>query len=457
MKPDTRLFYRTLIALAAPVALQNLVASSLNLVDTIMIGQMGETEVAAVGLANQVTFLLNLFLFGIGSGSAIFTAQYWGSRDMANIRRVLGLGLACGLLIASVFTVLCLPVPTRILNLFSDDARVVSLGAAYLSAVAFGFVLMAVSFLFASVLRSIGQARLPLYISAASLLVNTLLNYGLILGHWGLPALGVRGAAIATVIARSLEISLFFLVIYGRRSILAASPRQLFDLSAAFARRFLKTTVPVILNESLWAVGVTLYIVVYARMGTDVVAAINIAATAERLAMVLFFGIANAAAVMLGHRIGAGELDKSQQEARRFVLLGPLIGIASGLILITAAPLILSFYKVADTVRLSARAILLVYGLVMPVRVFNIINIVGVLRSGGDTRFTLLLDTAGVWLIGVPLAFLGGLVWHLPVEQVVILVVVEEFFKVVLGVWRLRSRKWINRLNVATDGDQGSA
>ncbi|MDW7657483.1 MAG: MATE family efflux transporter [Bacillota bacterium] len=443
-----RTFYRSLIAIAAPVALQNLIASSLNMVDTIMIGQLGESQIASVGLANQVTFLLHLFLFGISSGSAIFTAQYWGSRDIANIKRILGLGLLSGIAIAGIFATVGLFIPQFVLGLFSEDPVVVEMGGTYLSIVAFSFVLMAVSFTYASVLRSTGKARLPMYISAFALVMNTALNYVLILGKLGLPALGVRGAAIATLIARLAEVLLILGIVYGRRFMLAARPAELFDLSAVYVRRFMRTTIPVVLNESLWAVGVTLYIVVYARMGTDVVASINIASTVERLAMVLFFGIANATAVMLGNLIGAGELDRAYRYSLRIILFGPLIGVFSGSVLILSAPWILSFYQVSSSVMQASRGILLIYGLVMPARVFNIINIVGILRSGGDTRFTLMLDTVGVWLIGVPLAFIGGLVWGLPVQQVVILIIVEEFFKVILGLRRLRSKKWINRLNV---------
>ena len=302
------------------VALQNLIASSLNMVDTIMIGQLGETQIAAVGLANQVTFLLHLFLFGISSGSAIFTAQYWGSKDIINIKRILGLGLLFGIAIAGFFAAVGLFMPQFVLGLFSEDPVVVDMGSTYLSIVALSFVLMAVSFTYASVLRSTGKARLPMYISAFALVMNTVLNYGLILGKLGLPALGVRGAAIATLIARLVEVLLILGVVYGRRLRLAAKPAELFDLSAVYVGRFLRTTIPVVLNESLWAVGVTLYIVIYARMGTDVVAAINIASTVERLAMVLFFGIANATAVMLGNLIGAGDLYRAYRHALRIIL-----------------------------------------------------------------------------------------------------------------------------------------
>ncbi|NLM77413.1 MAG: MATE family efflux transporter [Ruminococcaceae bacterium] len=450
-----RSFYRSLIAIAAPIAMQNLISALLNMVDTIMIGQLGETEIASVGLANQVTFLLHLFLFGISSGSAIFTAQYWGTRDLANIKRVLGLGLLSACAIATIFLAAGLLLPKQLLSLFSTDETVVVMGSQYLIIIAFSFVMMAVSFTFSSVLRSMGNARLPMYISAFALLFNTALNYVLIFGHFSMPALGVRGAAIATLLARIIEVVLLISVIYGRKLLLAARLREMLSFDLPFCKRYLRTTLPVVLNESLWAVGVTLYTVVYARMGTHVVASINIASTVERLAMVVFFGIANAAAVLVGNRIGADEPAEAYKNAVKLVLLGPLIGVASGMLLILTSPLILSFYQVSPDVTRTASSILVVYGLVMPFRVFNIINMVGVLRSGGDTRFTLMLDITGVWLIGVPLAFIGGLLLRLPVQQVVILIIVEEFYKVFLGIRRLRTRRWINRLNVAEQEQAG--
>ena len=445
LKSD-RVFFKTMIAIGLPIAMQNLIASSLSMVDTIMIGQLGETEIASVGLANQITFLLHLFLFGISSGSAIFTAQYWGNKDLANVKKILGLGLVSAASLAAVFTLLAFFIPVQLLRIFTNDPAVLALGSDYLRIVGFSFILMAVSFTLSSVLRSIGEAKLPMYISAGALLMNTCLNYLLILGHFGFPALGVRGAAIATLISRVAEWMILFGLIYGRRHLLAASIPELLSFNRHYAARFFKTTFPVVLNESLWAVGVTMYIIVYARMGTNNVAAINIASTIERLSMVLFFGLANAAAVMIGNQIGAGDLKKAFSYASRFAFIGPSLGVLTGLMLIFLSPFMLSFYQISDSVFQSARGILLIYGLIMPVRVFNIVNIVGILRSGGDTRFTLMLDTVGVWVIAVPLAFLGGLYLGLPIEKVVLLIVIEEFFKAALGFWRFRSKKWINRL-----------
>lgn len=441
-----RVFYRTLLHIALPIAAQNLVASALNMVDTIMIGRLGELEIAAVGLANQVFFLFMLFLFGVSSGSAIFTAQYWGKRDIASIRKVLGIGLATASLAAVFFSLMAILFPRQVMSFYIQDLEVIELGSAYLRIVGFSYLTTAVTFSYAFILRSTEQAKLPMLLSIIALGLNTLLNWVLIFGLFGMPAMGVQGAAIATVISRGIEMLLMLAIVYGRRLVPAASLKEMTAQTRAFVKRFYRTTLPVILNESLWSLGVTVYAFVYGRIGPGAVAAVNISGTAERLAMVLFFGMANASAVMIGNRIGAGEEDKAYLYGKRFLVLGPMIGIVMGVSLIAFSPLILSLFNITPEVYRAARSILLILGLTMTVRVFNLINCIGVLRSGGDTKFSLLLDITGIWCIGVPIALLFGLWLRFPIHWVVLLVALEEVYKVVLGVRRFVTKRWINNL-----------
>ena len=440
------LFYKTLIALAIPIALQNLVSSSLNMIDTIMIGQLGHKEIAAVGLANQVFFLFNLFLFGINSGAAIFTAQYWGKNDRTNIHRVQGISLVSGLAVTLIFTGLSYAIPETLLRFFTADPNVIALGSGYLKIVAVSYIPTMVSFAYASVLRSTGQVILPLKINGIAILSNTFLNYLLIYGNWGLPRLEVNGAAVATVIARLVETAAILITVYRYNMVPAASWSQLTAFSFSFVKKFFQTTIPVILNESLWAGGVTMYTAVYARMGTEIIAAINISATVERIAMVLFFGMAQACAVMVGHKIGAGDNETAFRYAKRFSLLGPSIGIIITILLMISIPWILSFYQVDKDVLNLTAAIIRIFAMTIPVRIFNLILIVGILRSGGDTRFSLIIDTAGLWLIAVPLVFVSGLVWKFPAHWVYLMTASEECFKFILGIIRLYSKRWIHNL-----------
>jgi len=452
MKPDylfnDRHFFTQMFKLALPITLQNLVLSSLNMVDTIMIGGLGENAIAGVGLANQYYFLLNLLLFGVVSGSSIFTAQYWGSKDIKSIRKVLGICIITGGAGALVFTLAGLLFPAEIMGIFSKDRNVILLAEDYLGIVLFSYVIMAVSFAYSFSLRSTGDVRTPLTVSVIALSTNTILNYLLIYGHFGFPELGVAGAAVATVISRAVELILLLSAVYSRNTVLTASLRELFNQSADFVRQFFRVTLPVILNESIWGLGMTLYAVAYARMGTDVFASTNISGTVEKIVWVVFMGVGNACAVMIGNRIGSGDEKEVFLYAKRFAILGPAAAIAIGAFVIAVSPWVLTPYKVSPAVLDYARKNLIVSCMFMWAKVFNYINIVGILRSGGDTTFCLLLDTGGVWLIGIPIVFIGGLVLQLPIYIVYALVQIEEVVKLIIGIPRLVSKRWINNLTI---------
>ena len=439
-------FYSTLLKLAIPIAAQNFVASAVNMVDTVMIGQLGETEIAAVGQANQLFFLFALTLFGVSSGTAIFTAQYWGVRDVKNIRRVLGLGLMTACASALIFTVLAVFFPRQVMMIYSSDPLVIDSGVKYLRIVGLSYIVSAISFSYSSVLRSTEQAKIPMVLSIIALITNVILNYALIFGKMGLPEMGVEGAALATMIARVVEFVLMLIVVYTGKFVPAARLKEMFDWSKAFVIRFYRTAIPVILNESIWALGVSVYSIIYGRIGTDAVAAVNIASTITSVGMVLFQGMGNASGIMIGNQIGAGEEKQAFLYAKRLLTLGPGFAVVMGGLLILSSQMFLGFYQVSEAVNHSAVRILIVFSLLMPIRVFNLINIVGVLRSGGDTKYSLFLDAVGVWIISIPLALVGGLLLHLPVYWVYFLVGSEEVFKFFLGMNRFRSRRWINNL-----------
>lgn len=441
-----REFNKTLIQLALPIALQNLIMTSLNLVDTVMVGQLGEANIAAVALGNQIFFLISLFLFGVSSGSSVFIAQFWGKRDEASIRKVLGLSLICSICVSFLAMIAILLIPEQILSIFSKDPEVIRIGSEYLTTVCFCYIPTSISFCFASTLRSTGQARLPVIASAIALSVNTLLNYILIFGKLGFPVMEAKGAALATVIARLCEMFMILGAVYAMKLPPAASIKELTGFNREFVTHFFRLTVKVILNEVLWSLGVTMYTVAYGRMGTNILAAVNISSAVEKIAFVLFNGIANACAVMVGNKIGEGEEETAFVYAKRLALLGPLLGVVLGLIVFLSSGVLLSIYNVSEEVYRSSVGILSVFGLMMPIKIFNMINIVGILRSGGDATFSLIIDTTGVWFIAVPLVFIGGLVLQLPLLVVYILVNLEEVYKFLLGIKRFLSGKWINNV-----------
>lgn len=444
-----RRFFSTMLQLAVPITIQQLVSSSTNLLDVLMIGQLGETAIAALGLSNQVFFLLSLFLFGISSGSAIFTAQYWGKGDIKNLRKVMGIGLTMAFLVALFYTLVSQIIPKTILGLYTNDQAVIELGSQYLKIVGLGYIFTAISFTYMSVLRSTQNVRLPMIVTLVALTTNIFLNYCLIFGNLGFPEMGVRGAALGTFIARTLEFILIIFFSYRFRTAAAAKLAEL-KYNFSFFKQVLWTSMPAAINEVLWSLGITTYYAVYAHIGTDAVAAVNITATIENMSFVFFIGAANACAIMIGNQIGAGNEKNAFSYGSRFLAISFAMSILLGLIVLILRPFILSFYNIGLSSYEFAWKILLIYSFTMWIRTTNLILFIGILRSGGDTRYALKVEMSSVWLVGVPAALIGGFVLNLPVYYVYAMVLSEEIVKLLIVIPRFRSRKWVHNLTSIT-------
>lgn len=440
-------FYRTMIAIALPITLQNLIASSVNMLDTLMITSLGEKNLAAVGLANQVFFFYGVTIFGIATGSSIFIAQFWGKRDTTNIRKVLGLSLSVGSVIGIIFTLAALFIPEEIMQIFSSDREVIRLGVEYLRIVAFTYILTGFSFSYAVASRSIGQAKMPMVVSIVSFVTNGLFNYLLIFGKFGFSELGIRGAAYGTLIARVVELALILYSIYSTDGPLAGSIREMTCWNKSFVKRYFKTTYPVILNEALWALGTVLYSIAYAKIGTEAAAAVQILNTVQNLFMVMTRGLGNACTVMVGNKIGAGEEELAIEYANKYLIISAMLGLGLGIILFFTSDLILKIFRnLTPELYYISKKLLTVFSIFFFIKAFNGTMIVGVLRGGGDTKFSMLLEMGAVWFVGVPLAFLGSLVFKLPVYYVMALVYIEEIVKAIIGMFRIISKKWVTNV-----------
>lgn len=441
-----REYFNNVFRIAWPIALQQLAFAGLNMLGVVFVGQKGETSVAAVGLAGQIAFLLNLIHFGVISGAAMFTAQFWGKKDIKNLRRVLGLCLILALSASLTLLALSQSFPELILGIYSEDEAVIRLGADYIRTFSWTFLFLGVTSSFGMVMRSTGNVKLPTAVSVSALLFSTILSYSLIFGKFGFPELGVRGAAVSAVIARGLECAGLLIVVYANKTPVAASLRELFDFDLPFVGRVIKPMLPVILNELFWSLGITTYNVIYGRMGTESIAAINIVGSIEQLAFTIFIAISHATSVMVGNRIGAGEENEAFLYAGRSIGLGIMGGLMAGLALQSLKSPILSLYNVSPEVLQNAGKLINVVTFFLWVRINNMTIVVGILRAGGDTRFSMFLDGMIIWIIGVPLAALAAFVFHLPVYFVYLCAMSEEMAKWILGVYRWRSRKWINNL-----------
>jgi putative MATE family efflux protein len=441
-----KLFFRSMIAIALPVALQNLIQSGLNMVDTLMIGQLGETEIAAVALSNQLFFLMVLIIFGISSGASVFASQYWGSKDIQGLRESLSFGLILAVATSLIFSTGAVFFPTAILSVYSNDIDVIRTGTQYLRIVGISYPATAVTFSFAASLRSTGRVKLTTAVSAASIFINTGLNFLLIFGAGPFPALGVKGAAIATVIARSTETLVLLLLIYKNRYPSAIQLKNLVNISRNYIQRYFNTSIPVILNEIFWSFGITAINLVFARISTEAMASFSIADTISKLFMIFFFGTSSACAVMVGNRIGAGEEKTAIYYAHTYALLAPFLGLIMGLLLFPLAAILPELFNISTEAKRGVTSILRVLALFMPFKIFNWHMIVGILRSGGDTKFSLYIEAGGIWIVAVPAAALTGLIFHFPLALIYAALSLEELIKFSIGFYRLKSGKWLRKV-----------
>ncbi len=443
---EDRSYYREMVRIGLPVIIQNVIFNSLTVIDNIMIGGMGDTAISAVGIANKLSFVFILFMFGVNSGASVFSAQFWGKGDVAAVRKVLGISLRICLLAAVPFLLVSQFLPRQMMTFFIADERVVAQGAIFLRIIGWSYLLQSISAAYAIQSRGVGRTRPAMYASVAALLLNTVLNYGLIYGRFGLPAMGVAGSATATLVARVVELAILLGIIYGNKYELAASFREMGGVSKDFLRRFLKPVFPVIANEILWAIGVSMYTFFYGMQGVMATTTAQIMEVMHGLFFSLFFGLGSACGVMVGNRIGAGDEATARVYAKRSVIIGTVMGLVMGVALAAAAPLFLRLFNVGPEVVRACRLAAYVFAGTMFIRVINLIMVVGVCRNGGDTVFAALIDVLAPWCVGIPMAALGVMVLHWPIYLVMALVSLEEVVKAVFGIWRLITGKWLHNL-----------
>ncbi len=441
-----KIFYYKLITLAIPVIFQNLITSSLSMVDSIMVGKLGNEPVAAVGVANQYGLLVFLMYAAVHSGASIFIAQYWGKKDHESINKVVNIGAALGVGISLLFSIAGIFFPVKIVSIFNPDPLVIQLGSDFLRIISFSFIFASISFGVSVNLRSIGKSVMPMVVSGIALAINTLLNFLLIFGLWGFPAMGVRGAATATLIARIIEMIIFIVLSQRVYDILRIRVSILKKVTAELFSRVVKTMVPVVLNEICWGVGFLVYSIAYGWISTEAFAAVQITNNITNLFLVAGFGLASASAIMVGHEVGAGDEKRARQYSWNFVSLCIMGGIILGIALYFIAPAVINLYEVTPDVIVTSIVILHINAFIIPIRLINIVAVVGILRGGGDAAFAFKAEGITMWFIGVPIAFIGAFLLRLDVQWVVLLVMAEELVKVTLAVTRLKSDKWIKNV-----------
>ena len=451
-------FWRITLRLAIPIALQNLLISSFSLIDTLMVGQLGDVALSAVGMAGQWSWMLNIALFGVISGTSLYISQYWGVRDIDGIHRTYGIALTSAVLIATAFALSGLLIPGGIVSIFNRDPAIIDAGSAYLSIAALSYPAVAISNILSTVLRSTERVRLPLAVSGVTAVCNAVLNYTLIFGKFGLPAMGVRGAALATVISSWMGPLLLLLFSSFQKNILITSPARLFRFKRAQVGAFYRRAAPIILNESLWGLGTVIFNVIFSNLGYEYYAAVTIHKTFENIAFVLFVGFCNACCIMVGKSVGAGKVERAIMDSRRFAMIVPFVSLLAGAVIILLRAQLVSVFNmggnISELTQRTAQTILLIYGLELPMRNIPYIMIVGIFRSGGDTTTGMRLDLFSQWMLSIPATFLAAFVLKLPFVVVyAIMYLFEDYVKSFLCLRHFLSDRWIHP--VTEEGKQG--
>ena len=451
-------FYRKLLALALPILLQNLITNSLGLVDTFMVGTMGQLPLAGVTLANIPVFVVQLMMFGIQSGSSVLISQYRGKGDIKAINRVMGIGMYAAGAIGLAFALVMGLLPHPFMSLFGDDPQVVATAARYARIVGWSYFFDSFVQVYNGVHRAMGNPTRGLYILGVSMACNTFLNWVFIFGNLGAPRLGVEGAALATLLARILSCAIAVVWAVRDKSF-RLDPVLLFRPGGEMIRRFIRFSTPVMCNETFWGLGTSIFPTIMGHMAgsEEILAAYAIAGNITNLCTVGVFAIAGTAAILVGQEIGSGNAGRVYSLGALLNTLAFLFGAAVGalflgLLYLFVAPVLYPLFQLSPPAGEICTLMLTMVFLMMPLRSLECTNIVGVLRGGGDVKMATLIDLTPLWAVALPIAAVSGLVLKAGIFWVYLGMMSENVVKAVLGLWRFRSGKWIRDVTVAELG-----
>ena len=444
MEFNKRSLNRKLFMIAAPIAVQGVVSATLSMIDNLMVGFLGEAELAAVGIASQFFMVHYMVLFGILSGSATFMAQFFGTRDYANIRKTVGFAFT----LVAVWGMLCFVLVNcftdGILSLFTDDAEVRALAAVYVRINSPSFLLVAFSAPMEMAFKTTQQVRIPMVTSMIVFISNVLINYVLIFGKLGMPALGVAGAAVGTLSARGLEAVISAYFAFRKGNVFRGTVASYFGWDPELIRRIIRNAAPTTINELLWGLSQSMYVAAFNRIGTTAYAAYQAANSMFNICNFAAFSIGDAALILIGEKLGEGDREYTWKMSKHLIKVSVLLSLVIGAAVIIAAGPLSGVFRLTDLGKTYTYYILIVFGVTMVGDMFNGLIIVGVLRAGGDTRFAMYAECGCIWLISVPLAFLSAVVWHLPIYLALLVTRSEILVRAGILLWRYLSKKWMN-------------
>ncbi len=440
-------FLKMLMALAIPIILQSLVTASLNLLDNVMVGKLGESEIASVGLSNQFYMIFYYSVAGVGMGASIFMSQLWGKRDVNKIHEFLDLSLLISLLVSIFFASIAVIFPENIIHIFLKDPRVTELGVSYLRIVAASYIFSSITLSYSMALRSTGQTKIPMYGSFVGIIFNGILNYLFIFGKFGFPQMGVAGAALGTTISRLMELSFVLFMVYCRHNIIATKFHGIKTITLNKLREFFKIASPVIFNDIMWILGISTYSIAYAQLGINATATMQIAITVNNMFNIFGIGIGAASAIIIGNKIGERKTDEAHYLSIKISQFGVVIGIVIGAAFYIISPLVVGLFKVTPETAKNVIIVLKIMACFIPIRFYAIIQVIGTLRGGGDVVYAIATEMIGIWFIGIPMAFAAiHFIPGLTITTLYFIICLEEIAKCMITYPRVISHKWIKSL-----------
>lgn len=439
----THKFYKEVAVLILPIALQNLINVGISSIDVIMLGKVGEDVLSGASLGSQIHFIMSLLLFGIMSGASVLVAQYWGKKNMEAIETVFGMAMKLSAGVGLAFMLITLAIPELLMSIFTNEPVVIANGVEYLRIVCFSYLIIPITMAYLNTMRSMERVMIATIVYLSSMIVNIVVNALLIFGMLGLPVMGIKGAAIGTVAARLVE--LIIVIIYDRRKndILPFRMSYLFRRDRELWHDFLKYSLPVMANELFWGAGVSAISAILGHMGSPVVAANSVAQVVRQLAMIISFGLASAAAIMLGKAIGEGKRHVAEAYGRHFLILSVVTGFLGSLVVLIARPIAIANLALTPDAQTFLSFMMFIMAYFVIGQSINSTIVVGICRSGGDTRFGLFLDLFFMWGIALLGGFLSAFVFRWGVYVTYVILLSDEVIKVPVTLWRYKSRKWL--------------
>ena len=453
-----RSFYKKLVSIAIPSSLQSLIMFGVNTADTVMVGSLGENSIAGVALGNQIAFLYQITCYGIAGGMGVLMAQFWGKNDREAIESGLSITTKIAAVFGLLFMMLAIFLPMQVLSLYTNDPLVRAEGVAYLKIVAISFIFLGLTTMISQALRSVEVVKLSLYSSCVALVVNIFCNWVFIFGNLGAPRLGVRGAAIATLVSRVAEFLIVTIYLLKIDKHIRFRLSALLHWDKGIFRNYMKNGAPVIVSDVILGVGSTMTSVVLGHMGAVVTSASSIANTIYHLTSIFLMGVANASGVITGNTVGAGEREKAKEYGKTFITISVLVSILAIAIIQLIKGVIFQEFNFGGNViqvfnvelgtkELAGQLINSLSALTIFMTVSNVLT-KGILRSGGDTKFLMVADVLFLWVVSVPLGFITGLYLKWPPYIVFFLLRSDEVIKSVWCMFRLYSWKWIRDVAV---------